>query len=45
MFENIAIIIASAHLPVIVIEAIATGTIAAFFVKVKPEILGGFKKV
>lgn len=45
VFENIAIIIASAHLPVIVIEAIATGTIAAFFVKVKPEILGGFKKV
>lgn len=41
VFENIAIAITLAHLPVIIIEAIATGTIAAFFVKVKPEILGG----
>ncbi len=45
VFENIAIIIASAHIPIIIIEAIATGTIAAFFVKVKPEILEGYKGV
>ena len=38
-FETIAILLASAHIPIIIIEAIATGTIAAFFVQVKPEIL------
>ncbi|MDY6932167.1 MAG: cobalt transporter CbiM [Halobacteriota archaeon] len=38
-FESIAVLLASAHIPIIIIEAIATGTVVAFFLRVKPEIL------
>ena len=33
-----------AHLPVIIIEAIITGFVASFIVKVKPELLERRKK-
>jgi len=40
-FIGVAKYAALAHLPVIIIEAIITGFIASFLMKVKPEILGG----
>jgi len=40
-FIGVAKYAALAHLPVMIIEAIITGFVASFLMKVKPEILGG----
>lgn len=40
-FFAIAIAFTVAHIPIIIIEAIITGSIAVFLLKVKPEIIGG----
>ncbi len=39
-FEKVVMLIAAAHVPIILIEAIAVGSIIAFLKKVKPEIIG-----
>jgi cobalt/nickel transport system permease protein len=40
-FFAIAIVFTVAHIPIIIIEAIITGSIAVFLLKVKPELIGG----
>ncbi len=40
-FFAIAIALILAHIPIIVIEAIITGSIVVFLMKVKPELIGG----
>ncbi|VUT28293.1 MAG: cobalt transport protein CbiM [Candidatus Syntrophoarchaeum sp. GoM_oil] len=42
-FETVTAVVAAAHIPVIVIEAIFTGALAGFLAKVKPEILEGIR--
>lgn len=43
-FSAVAIALTVAHIPIIVIEAIVTGSIVAFLVRVKPELIGGISK-
>ena len=40
-FLAVAIALTVAHIPIIVIEAIVTGSIVVFLIKVKPELIGG----
>ena len=40
-FFAIAIVMTIAHIPIIIIEAIVTGSIVVFLLKVKPELIGG----
>ncbi len=42
-FETVTAVVAVAHVPIIIIEAIFTGALAGFLAKVKPEILGGIR--
>jgi len=42
-FFAIAIALSIAHIPIIVIEAIVTGSIVVFLMKVKPELIGGLR--
>lgn len=39
-FSAVAILLTVAHIPIIVIEAIVTGSIVVFLMKVKPELIG-----
>jgi cobalt/nickel transport system permease protein len=45
-FSGVASLVAVAHIPIIIIEAAVVGSVVAFLVKVKPELipLGGAKK-
>jgi len=40
-FSAVAILLTVAHIPIIVIEAIVTGSIVVFLLRVKPELIGG----
>ncbi len=39
-FFGVAVALVVAHIPVMIIEAVVTGSVVAFLVKVKPELIG-----
>jgi len=43
-FLGMVILLAIAHVPVAIIEAVIVGSVAEFLIKVKPEMLAGVKK-
>ncbi|MGB2842701.1 MAG: cobalt transporter CbiM [Halobacteriota archaeon] len=43
-FSGVASLVAVAHIPIIIIESAVVGSVVAFLMKVKPELIGGERK-